>query len=104
MTEAEQHPTKALILGGGGTTGIAWETGLLLGLHDGGIDVTTAGLIGGTSAGATVGAQITSGLNLENLYALQLQPIGETKEQVVQFNWAALVQVFTAGAGAADAQ
>ena len=96
--------TKALILGGGGTTGIAWEMGLLLGLHDGGIDVTDANLIVGTSAGATVGAQITNESNLENLYALQLLPLDQTKEQAVQVDWAALAQVFTAGAGAADAQ
>lgn len=104
MTEVQKQPTKALVLGGGGTTGIAWEMGLLLGLYDGGIDVTNAGLIVGTSAGATVGAQITSGLNLEDLYARQLLPLEKSKEQVVQFDWATLFQVFTAGAGAADAQ
>ena len=35
---AEATPAKALVLGGGGTTGIAWETGLLLGLRDGGVN------------------------------------------------------------------
>jgi NTE family protein len=104
MTEAKKQPAKALILGGGGTTGIAWEMGLILGLHDGGVDVTDAELIVGTSAGATVGVQISSDLNLEDLYALQLQPIEQTKEQVVQFDWTVLAQIFTAGAGAADAR
>jgi NTE family protein len=104
MAEAMKQSDKALVLGGGGTTGIAWETGLLLGLRDGGVDVTAAGLVVGTSAGSVVGAQITTGLDLEALYALQLQPLEQTKEQVVPFDFAALMQVFTAGAGAADAQ
>ncbi len=104
MTATKPQPTTALVLGGGGTTGIAWETGLLLGLYDGGIDVTNADLVIGTSAGSVVGAQITSGLSLEELYARQLQPLEQTKEQVVQFDLAALFQVFTAGAGAPDAQ
>ncbi|HEV2662045.1 MAG TPA: patatin-like phospholipase family protein, partial [Ktedonobacteraceae bacterium] len=67
MAEAMKQPDKALVLGGGGTTGIAWETGLLLGLRDGGVDVTAAGLVVGTSAGSVVGAQITTGLDLEAL-------------------------------------
>src|SRR5258708_26038121 len=77
--------------------------GLLLGLHEVGIGVTDADLIIGTSAGSVVGAQITSGLNLEDLYALQIRPLEQTKEQVVPFDGATLVQVLTAGAGAADA-
>ncbi len=104
MTEAKQQRTKALVLGGGGTTGIAWEMGILLGLHDGGIEVIDANLIVGTSAGSVVGAQITSGLPLEDLYARQLQPLEETKEQVVQFNMNELMHVFAAGIGAPDAQ
>lgn len=104
MTETNHQQMKALVLGGGGTTGIAWEMGILLGLHDGGIDVTDAGLVVGTSAGSVVGAQITSGLTLEELYARQLQPLEETKEQVVEFDVNKIVQVFTAGSGAPDVQ
>ena len=104
MTEANQQPSKALVLGGGGTTGIAWEIGILLGLHDGGIEVSDAGLVVGTSAGSVVGAQITSGFPLDNLYARQLQPIEETKEQVVQFDLNEIMHVFGAGIGAPDAQ
>jgi NTE family protein len=65
--------TRALVLGGGGITGIAWETGILAGLADAGIDLTTADLIIGTSAGSVVGAQISSGTPLEELYAVQLR-------------------------------
>lgn len=81
-----QQQTKALVLGSGGTTGIAWELGILLGLLDGGIDVTGADLVVGTSAGSVVGAQITSGLALEEFYTRQLQPLEKTREQVVQFD------------------
>jgi NTE family protein len=64
---------RALVLGGGGVTGIAWETGLLAGLADAGIDLTSADLVVGTSAGSVVGAQVLSGVTLEELYAKQLE-------------------------------
>jgi NTE family protein len=63
---------RGLVLGGGGITGIAWETGLLLGLQDLGVDVTTADAVVGTSAGSVVGAQITTGITLEDLFAYQV--------------------------------
>jgi len=49
---------RALVLGGGGPVGIAWEAGLAAGLHEGGVDVTRADFILGTSAGSFVGAQL----------------------------------------------
>ena len=52
---------RALVLGGGGPVGIAWEAGLLAGLAEGGVDLGTADLIVGTSAGAFVGARIAMG-------------------------------------------
>src|SRR6202165_1207472 len=64
---------RALVLGGGGITGIAWETGLLAGLAQAGLDLTSAEVVVGTSAGSVVGAQILSGVTLENLYAGQLK-------------------------------
>lgn len=64
---------NALVLAGGGVTGIAWETGVLLGLRNRGIDVLNdIDLVVGTSAGSTVGAQILSGTDLSTLYDLQL--------------------------------
>ncbi|MDQ3616251.1 MAG: patatin-like phospholipase family protein [Actinomycetota bacterium] len=63
----------ALVLGGGGVTGIAWETGLIAGLAEAGLDLTRAETVVGTSAGSVVGAQITSGEALENLFAEQLR-------------------------------
>ncbi len=53
--------TRALVLGGGGPLGIAWETGLLAGLAAGGIDLSRTDFILGTSAGAFVGAQLAMG-------------------------------------------
>jgi NTE family protein len=54
---------RAVVLGGGGVAGIGWQLGLLSGLAEVGLDVLLdTGLFIGTSAGATVAAQITSGL------------------------------------------
>ncbi len=65
---------RALVLGGGGVTGIAWEIGVVAGLADRGIDLAAADVIIGTSAGSVVGADITSGLEPEVLYQAQLAP------------------------------
>lgn len=62
------------MLGGGGVTGIAWETGLLHGLAEAGVDLTEADLLIGTSAGSVVAAQLAGGVPLEELYADQLRP------------------------------
>ena len=51
---------RALVLGGGGAAGNAWEIGVIAGLFGAGLDLTEADLIIGTSAGSTVAAQITS--------------------------------------------
>src|SRR5215207_2110410 len=59
---------RALVLGGGGSTGNAWLIGVLAGLFDAGLDVTTADLTIGTSAGATAAAQI-AGTALPELLA-----------------------------------
>jgi NTE family protein len=64
----------ALVLGGGGITGIAWELGLVTGLADAGVDLRTADLVVGTSAGSVVGAQLRSGADLPELYGRQLEP------------------------------
>lgn len=64
--------STGLILGGGGITGIAWEVGLLKGLRDAGCDLTDAERTVGTSAGSVVGALITSGRDLDEIYVDQL--------------------------------
>lgn len=49
---------RALVLGGGGSTGNAWLIGVVAGLFDAGLDVTGADLVIGTSAGSTAAAQM----------------------------------------------
>jgi NTE family protein len=53
--------SRALVLGGGGPVGVAWESGLIAGLAESGIDLSGADFIVGTSAGSVVGAQIAMG-------------------------------------------
>ena len=60
---------RALVFGGGGSAGNAWEIGVIAGLLDAGLDVTQADLIIGTSAGSTAAAQITSGTQPTELLA-----------------------------------
>jgi NTE family protein len=74
---------EALVLGGGGVGGVAWITGLLAGLSDAGQNVTAAEVIVGTSAGATVAAQLGSGLGMDELYARQVEPALQAAEIAV---------------------
>ena len=76
------------MLGGGGVAGIAWITGLLAGLADAGQDVTGADVIIGTSAGATVAAQLGSGLSLDELFARQVDPVLQARELMAVIDWA----------------
>jgi NTE family protein len=77
---------QALVLGGGGVAGIAWITGLLTGLAVAGQDVTGADVIIGTSAGATVAAQVSSDLPLDEVFARQTQPALQSREIPVELD------------------
>jgi len=60
--------TEALVLAGGGVSGIAWMTGLLAGLADAGQDVTGVDVIVGTSTrkpAAEAGRAQGRGLKIE---------------------------------------
>jgi NTE family protein len=59
--------TRALVLGGGGPVGIAWESGLAAGLAQGGVDLGRADFTLGTSAGAFVGARLAMGADAATL-------------------------------------
>lgn len=59
------EPRKAVVFGGGGSVGTGWQTGLNAGWNRSGIDLTDAGLILGTSAGAAVGVQVALGHDLD---------------------------------------
>lgn len=58
--------TAALVLGGGGVAGIAWEAGVVDGLRRAGTDLGAADLIVGTSAGSVVGTVLRQGADLES--------------------------------------
>lgn len=85
---------KALVLGGGGVTGIAWELGILAGLRDNGLDLRDAGVVIGTSAGSVVGAQITSGTDINTLFNTQLVPPEQSGERAANFDPAEMQAAF----------
>lgn len=84
--------TTALVLGGGGVTGIAWELGVVAGLVGAGVAVDRADLVVGTSAGATVAAQITTG-SLDALVAAQRS--ATSGEIAVDLDLDLMIEIFT---------
>ena len=86
--------SRALVLGGGGVAGIAWEIGLLLGLQEAGVDVTNADRIIGTSAGAAVAAQVTSGVPLTDLYDRQASGEAAKHEIAADFDPESMMVTF----------
>ncbi|PUB21593.1 NTE family protein [Promicromonospora sp. AC04] len=90
--------TVALVLGGGGVAGVAWELGVLQGIADKDAELAArilgADRVIGTSAGSSVAAQITSGTPLEELYAAQLVP--ETVVIEVRLDAVAMIAGWTA--------
>lgn len=100
---------RALVLGGGGSTGNAWLIGVIAGLFDAGLDVTTADLTIGTSAGATAAAQI-AGATVTELLAATLAaappqrpaPVGGRAPGPVADHLERFRQIIAASADAAD--
>ena len=90
---------NALVLGGGGALGIAWEIGVLSGLIEEGIDTTEAQLIVGTSAGSVVGTQIALGETLEELLAQELAPDDGAIARLIQIDLQGTQQLFMRWAG-----
>ena len=85
----------ALVLGGGGPVGGAWLTGVLAGLTEAGIDLGSADVVIGTSAGAVFGSRLRSGVPAADLYERQLSGadavrLPVTARQTARFLWAAL--------------
>ena len=70
----QKQTTRALVLGGGGVTGIAWEVGILTGLLEVGVDLRDADIVIGTSAGSFVGTALASGYDMHKLFAAQSEP------------------------------
>jgi NTE family protein len=94
--------TFAVVLGGGGSAGVAWEVGVLLGLAEAGLDVTAADLLVGTSAGSIVSAQLSSDLGIEAMYERVRQPVNlppmELDFAAITLGWATAAE----GATSAD--
>jgi NTE family protein len=84
------HPEAAhnlaLVLGGGGAAGNAWEIGIIAGLAEAGLDLTVvADVVIGTSSGATAAAQVRSGIPpaevLASVLSPPLQPVGQNRRE-----------------------
>jgi len=85
--------TRALVLGGGGVAGVAWEIGVIDALASVGVCLRDADRIVGTSAGAAVGAQLCTDESLESLCARQLVPVAQSAELEIEFDVEAIANV-----------
>jgi NTE family protein len=65
-----------VVLGGGGIAGVAWEAGIVIGLRRAGVDLSSADVIVGTSAGSIVGSHVAFGTDLQALAAMTPAPAG----------------------------
>jgi len=70
VNTTQSSTERALVLGGGGSTGNAWLIGVIAGLVDGGLDVVAAEVTIGTSAGSTAAAQMAGATPAELLDAI----------------------------------
>ena len=66
--------TRGVVLGGGGIAGVAWEAGIVIGLRRAGVDLSSADVIVGTSAGSIVGSHVAFGTELQTLAAVSPAP------------------------------
>jgi NTE family protein len=99
MTVAKRE--RAIVLGGGGLTGIAWEVGVLAGLRSAGVDLN-ADVVFGTSAGSFVGVALASG-KLDKIYAAQQVPAPDERTATVSKRlFAAWAWAFIRGLGRPD--
>ena len=100
------HGTKrALVLGGGGPVGIAWELGLAAGLAAGGVELRDADRVIGTSAGSITGAMLQGGEDptnlVDNIERLVADGAGASgADQVSTDGLAAFMEMTFAGAAA----
>jgi NTE family protein len=95
MDDVLSGDDRALVLGGGGVAGIAWEIGLLAGLADRHLDLPEGSdLVVGTSAGATVGALVTGPGTLAAMVADQRRPVSETNERAPAIDTDEMAEMF----------
>ena len=87
-SKEESTRGRALVLGAGGNAAIAWEIGVVCGLADGGVDVRSADLFVGTSAGAVVSALLTSAASTDDIFRRQTDPDAQVKEPAPAIDFA----------------
>lgn len=75
--------SRALVLGGGGVAGIAWEIGVLRGLEEAGVDVHGWRLVVGTSGGALVGARILSDPDIGHWYRHETRDVTAAEDALI---------------------
>lgn len=86
--------TFALVLGGGGTVGVAWEVGVLAALSEVGVQPSDAQLIVGSSAGSLVGTHIRQGRSIESLTADQRKPVDDGTGRPANTDLSGVMEVF----------
>src|SRR5947209_479439 len=103
--------TTTLVLGAGGTVGLAYHAGVLKALHDvTGIEASDADLLIGTSAGSAAAAYLRSGYTSDDLWEMALGThdtlVGLTDAQVAERqhalftkNWASPAELVRLGVG-----
>ncbi len=79
---------RALVLVGGGYVASSWEIGLVAGMVDAGLDVRDADLFVGTSAGARVALDLTSGKPLDDFYQERVTSNGPPQLPAPGIDWA----------------
>ena len=77
-----------MVLAGGGYVASSWEIGVVTGMADVGLDVRDADLFVGTSSGARVALDLTSGGALEDFYQRRAGPDGPPLEPPPMLDWA----------------
>jgi NTE family protein len=89
-----------VVLAAGGERVVPWETGVLAGLADGGLDLRGAGAIVGTSAGAFVAARLALGVDpREAAERIAARGVPAAPAELVQRAASALVEIQAAAAG-----
>ena len=103
--------TTTLVLGAGGTVGLAYHAGVLKALHDvTGIEAADAELLIGTSAGSAASAYLRSGYTSDDLWRMALGThetlVGLTDEEVAERrralftrNWTSPAELMRLGIG-----
>jgi NTE family protein len=103
--------TTTVVLGAGGTVGLAYHSGVLKALHEvAGIEAADADLLIGTSAGSAASAYLRSGFSSDDLWQMALgthetlvgltdNEIEERRRALFTRNWASPVELMRLGIG-----